>query len=46
MQVRYNPEKPEECVLETRKPSPIYLILAVFGLPFIAFGLFFDRIAS
>ena len=34
--VRYNPEHPEESVLETRKPSPIYLIMAFFGLPFIA----------
>ncbi|HEX8535745.1 MAG TPA: DUF3592 domain-containing protein [Allosphingosinicella sp.] len=44
--VRYNPEKPEECVLETRKPSPIYLILAIFGLPFIAIGLFFNQLVA
>ena len=38
--VRYNPEKPEECVLETKKPGPIYLIMALFGLLFIGFGIF------
>lgn len=37
--VHYNPEKPSDAVLETGKPSPIYLILALFGLPFVAFGL-------
>jgi hypothetical protein len=43
--VRYNPEKPEECVLETRKPGPIYLVMAVFGLLFVGFGLFWDSLA-
>ena len=38
--VRYNPEKPEESVLETRKPGPLYLIMALFGLLFIGFGIF------
>jgi hypothetical protein len=38
--VRYNPEKPEECVLETRKPGPLYLVMALFGFLFIGFGLF------
>jgi len=38
--VRYNPEAPEECVLETAKPGPIYLIMALFGFLFIGFGLF------
>jgi hypothetical protein len=38
--VRYNPETPEECVLETAKPGPIYLIMALFGFLFIGFGLF------
>ena len=38
--VRYNPENPEECVLETTKPGPIYLIMAPFGFLFIGFGLF------
>ncbi len=37
--VRYNPEKPEECVLETQRPGPIYLIMAVFGAIFVGFGL-------
>ena len=43
--VRYNPEKPEECVLETKKPGPIYLIMAVFGLLFVGFGLFWGQMA-
>ncbi|MFL6857400.1 MAG: DUF3592 domain-containing protein [Allosphingosinicella sp.] len=38
--VRYNPEKPEECVLETKKPGPVYLVMAVFGLLFVAMGVF------
>jgi hypothetical protein len=38
--VRYNPENPEECVLETSKPGPIYLIMALFGFLFVGFGLF------
>jgi hypothetical protein len=38
--VRYNPENPEECVLETSKPGPIYLVLALFGFLFVGFGLF------
>src|SRR5688572_10449999 len=33
--VRYNPENPEECVLETTKPGPIYLIMALFGFLFV-----------
>jgi len=41
--VRYNPEDPKECVLETRKPSPIYLIMALFGLPFVGFGLYWNQ---
>jgi hypothetical protein len=44
--VRYNPEKPEECVLETRKPGPLYLIMAVFGLLFAGFGLFWGAMAG
>jgi|GEM_PF-5339617 len=31
---------PEECVLGTKKPGPIYLIMALFGLLFVGFGLF------
>jgi hypothetical protein len=37
--VRYNPENPEECVLETARPGPIYLIMALFGLLFVGFGI-------
>ena len=44
--VRYNPERPDECVLETRKPGPIYLIMALFGLIFIGMGLFWGSIAG
>jgi hypothetical protein len=44
--VRYNPEKPDECVLETRKPGPIYLVMALFGFLFIGVGLFWGSIAS
>ena len=43
--VRYNPENPEECVLETRKPSPIYLVMALFGLLFVGFGFMFSGLA-
>lgn len=34
-QVRYNPEAPEECVLETTRPGPIYAIMATAGLIWI-----------
>ncbi|HYG46338.1 MAG TPA: DUF3592 domain-containing protein [Allosphingosinicella sp.] len=44
--VRYNPERPEECVLETRKPGPIYLVMALFGFLFIGFGLFWRSFAG
>ena len=44
--VRYNPEKPDECVLETSKPGPIYLVMALFGLLFIGFGLFWGSLAG
>jgi len=40
--VRYNPERPEECVLETKKPGPLYLVMAVFGLLFVAAGVFWS----
>ena len=43
--VRYNPEAPEECVLETKKPGPLYLVMAVFGLLFVGFGLFWNSLA-
>lgn len=42
--VRYNPDDTEECVLETRKPGPVYLVMAVFGLVFVAFGLFWTSL--
>ncbi|HEU0099286.1 MAG TPA: DUF3592 domain-containing protein [Allosphingosinicella sp.] len=38
--VRYNPADPDECVLETAKPGPIYLIMALFGFLFVGFGLY------
>ena len=44
--VRYNPEKPEECVLETSKPGPIYLVMALFGLLFVGFGLLWGSMAG
>ena len=44
--VRYNPDRPGECVLETKRPGPIYLIMAVFGLLFDAMGLFWQSIAG
>lgn len=44
--VRYNPERPEECVLETRKPGPIYLVMALFGLLFVGFGLMWGSMAG
>jgi hypothetical protein len=37
--VRYNPEKPDECVLETKKPGPVYLLMAAVGLIFVVVGL-------
>lgn len=44
-QVRYNPERPEECVLETVKPGPVYAIMAAAGLIFIGVGLYFGSVA-
>ena len=37
--VRYNPEKPSEAVLESQKPGPLYLVMALAGLIFVAVGL-------
>jgi hypothetical protein len=37
--VRYNPDKPEECVLETTKPGPVYLLMAAAGLIFVVVGI-------
>lgn len=42
--VRYNPDRVEECVLETKKPAPIYLLMAIFGLLFVGFGLFWTSL--
>jgi hypothetical protein len=42
--VRYNPEKPDECVLETRRPGPLYLVMSLFGLIFVGFGLYWPQI--
>jgi Protein of unknown function (DUF3592) len=36
--VRYNPDKPDECVLETKKPGPAYLLMAAVGLIFVVVG--------
>ena len=44
-QVRYNPERPEECVLESAAPGPIYAIMAAAGLIFVGIGLYFGSLA-
>jgi hypothetical protein len=44
--VRYNPADPKECVLETRKPGPIYLVMALFGFLFIGFGIFWSSMTG
>ena len=44
-QVRYNPQAPEECVLETAKPGPVYAIMAAAGLIFIGIGLYFSTLS-
>lgn len=41
--VRYNPEKPKEAVLESQKPGPVYLIMALGGLVFVVVGWFFNN---
>ena len=43
--VRFNPDDVGESVLETKKPGPTYLVMAVFGLLFVAFGLFWNSLA-
>ena len=43
--VRYNPAKPDEAVLETRKPGPLYLVMAAAGLLFIGFGLLWSSLS-
>lgn len=42
--VRYNPEDVEDSVLETTRPSPVTLLMAAFGLVFVAFGLFWNSL--
>jgi hypothetical protein len=37
--VRYNPARPDECVLETKKPGPAYLLMAAVGLIFVVVGI-------
>lgn len=41
--VRYNPDKPDECVLETKKPGPVYLLMAAAGLIFVVVGILIAR---
>lgn len=41
--VRYNPAKPEECVLETTRPGPVYLLMAAVGLIFVVVGVLIAR---
>lgn len=43
--VRYNPDRPEECVLESRKPAATYLIMAIAGIPILVFGLWVIAVA-
>ena len=38
--VRYNPEDPADCVLESVKPTGGYLVAAAVGLIFVALGLY------
>lgn len=40
IQARYNPKDPSDCVLEATKPGPLYLVMSLFGLLFVALGLF------
>lgn len=44
--VRYNPERPEECVLASRAPAATVLILALAGIPIIAFGAWLIAVAA
>ena len=44
--VRYNPEKPEECVLESRKPGPTYLLMAAIGIFIFALGAYLAVVAA
>ena len=44
--VRYNPEKPDECVLESRKPAATYLIMAAIGVFILALGAYLAVVAK
>ncbi len=44
--VRYNPDKPEECVLESRKPGPAYLLMAAIGIFVFALGAYLAVVAA
>ena len=44
--VRYNPDKPEECVLESRKPGPTYLLMAAVGIFVFALGAYLAVVAA
>ncbi|HEX5183369.1 MAG TPA: DUF3592 domain-containing protein [Allosphingosinicella sp.] len=43
--VRYNPEKPEECVLESHAPAATALILAAAGIPILVLGAWLVAVA-
>lgn len=43
--VRYNPEKPEECVLESHAPAATYLIFTFVGIPILALGVWLMAVA-
>ena len=43
--VRYNPEKPQECVLESRKPAATYLIFTIVGFPILTLGAYLAAVA-
>ena len=42
--VRYNPAKPEECVLETSRPSSAFLWITLVGAGLVVFGIFLPSI--
>ncbi|HEY1606606.1 MAG TPA: DUF3592 domain-containing protein [Allosphingosinicella sp.] len=44
--VRYNPEKPEECVLESHKPAATALILTAAGIPILVLGIWLVAVAA
>jgi hypothetical protein len=42
--VRYNPDRPSECVLETSKPGPAFLAVGAIGLVLILLVLLFPNL--